>query len=99
MVYNSLFGPSVMAFKERIGQGPFLRVDLGFAWHGVRIVAEKSDLELDETTDMGFGFLIGGGYGHPITPETRIMLNANYALRRVEEENTSSIGIALNGLW
>ena len=97
-IYNYLYGLSAMHFlANQIGQGPFVRVDLGLARH----VAEAEALgeEDEEASDWGTGILLGGGYGIPVTSGTRLLVNANYALRRVEGETTSSLVLSLNGLF
>ena len=97
-IYNYLYGISAMHFlAKEIGQGPFLRVDMGLARH----VAEAEVLgeEDERATDWGTGILLGGGYGIPVTSGTRLLFNANFALRRVEGEQTSSLVLSLNGLF
>ena len=97
-IYNYLYGISGMHFlANEIGRGPFLRADLGLARH----VAEAEALgeEDEEASDWGTGILLGGGYGIPVTSGTRLLVNANYSLRRVEGETTSSLVLSLNGLF
>ena len=97
-IYNHLYGVSALHFlANQIGQGPFLRVDMGLARH----VAEAEALgeEDEEASDWGPGILLGGGYGIPVTSGTRLLVNANYSLRRVEGETTSSLVLSLNGLF
>ena len=97
-IYNYLYGMSAMHFlSHEIGQGPFVRVDLGLARHVVE--AEALGEEDEEATDWGTGILLGGGYGFPVTSGTRLLVNANFALRRVEGEQTSSLVLSLNGLF
>ena len=58
-----------------------------------------SSLGGDEKSDAGVGILLGGGYAKPITDGTRLLFNVNYAIRRVESENTRTLGISLGGLF
>ena len=51
------------------------------------------------TTDSGLGILVGVGYAHPITSGTRIVLNLNYATRRIEGDTYNTVGISLGGLF
>ena len=51
------------------------------------------------TSDWGMGFVLGGGYGIPVTSGTRLLLNANFSVRRVEGEQTSIVGGTLNALF
>ena len=53
----------------------------------------------EESSEKGAGVLLGGGYGFAVTEGTRILLNVNYAMRRVEEENYGMLGISLGGLF
>ena len=93
-IYNYLYGMSAMRFlTHEIGQGPFLRADLGLARH---VATGEGD---EEESDWGTGILLGGGYGIPVTSGTRVLLNANFALRFVEGEQTSSLVLSLNGLF
>lgn len=94
--FNSyLVSASMMHFfNNKIGKGPFVRVDLG-----------PSRLNMDTNfagtfnSEWGFGALVGGGVGIPITSGTRITINANYTIRRVEGENLKILGVTLGGLF
>lgn len=89
------FGGSAMFFlQERIGQGIFLRGDLGLA----RLVLNGSGTEA-EASDLGVGFLIGGGYGIPVSRETRILIHLNYSIRSIESETYNNLGISVSGLF
>ncbi len=97
-IYNYLYGISGMHFlANEIGRGPFVRVDLGLARHVLE--AEALGEKDEEASEWGTGILLGGGYGIPVTSGTRLLVNANYALRRVEGETTSSLVVSLNGLF
>jgi len=89
-----LLSLSAMHFTRRIGQGPFLRADGGLAWYVL-----DTSWGLDDTSDRGYGFLVGGGFAFPVADGTRILLNANYAVRHVEGENTKTLGISVGGLF
>lgn len=71
---------------EYIGKGLFARADIGTA----KILVESS-LGSSETSDNGFGFLLGGGYSWPISKGTRFDLMAGFSSRSVESENYSSL--------
>ena len=83
--------------NDNIGKGFFLRGDIGFS----KLVVQTStgSDESSDSSDWGTGFLFGGGYGFPITPGTRITLNANYSLKRVEEEQYGKFTISIGGLF
>lgn len=90
-----LLGVSSMHFFGREpGAGFFVRADLGMAWFSVSNSEDDS-----ENSDIGYGGLIGGGYGFPVTEGTRILLNINYAIRHAEGDNVSSLGISVGGLF
>ena len=74
--------------QNRIGQGPFVRVDVGPA----RAVVGNSD-DFEATSDWGWGFLGGVGYGLLVTSGTRLLFQINYGLRRVEGDTI------LGGMW
>lgn len=96
MQMNSyLLSASVMHFfGPEPGAGLFLRADLGMAWLAL------SSSETDTSgSDKGFGALVGGGYGLPISEGTRLLLNVNYALRRVEGDSYTSLGIGAGFLF
>ena len=76
---------------HEIGRGPFVRTDVGRAGQIVEVGELSSE-------DSGVGFLLGGGYGIPVTSGTQVLLNANFALRHIKGEQTKSVGITLNVL-
>ena len=97
-IYNYLYAFSVIHFlTNRIGQGPFVRADVGFARHVVE--TNIFGVKDDAVSDWGTGILLGGGMGFPVTSGTRVLLNGNLALRRVEGDVTTTIGISINGLF
>jgi len=96
-LYNLLYSFSTMHFlTHEIGQGPFVRVDMGFA--GQRGELDTGTVEIAAESDWGAGFLLGGGYGIPVTNGTRLLINANFSLRYIESI-TTSVGLTLNGLF
>ena len=88
------YAASAQYFPEEIGKGMFGRVDIGPAFGTVEASGEES-----ESSDPGFGLLVGVGYAHPITDGTRLALNVNYAIRRMEGESWKTLGISLGGLF
>ena len=88
-------------FPEEIGKGMFGRVDIGPAFGLVhqQIGVVQFSGEEQETFHPGLGFLAGVGYAHPITDGTRLALNVNYAIRRMEGESWKTLGISLGGLF
>ena len=90
-----LYGFSAMHFFEHnIGQGFFARGDLGIA--KMNLTSSEGD---NESSDSGWGFLIGGGYGFPITEGTRLMLNGNYSYKKVESEVYGKVSVNLGFMF
>ena len=71
-IYNSLYAFSTMHFlTHEIGQGPFVRADVGLALLRAEITSDESEIEeVEAESDWGVGFLLGGGYGIPVTSGT-----------------------------
>lgn len=89
-----LYSASVMQYLgEDFGSGPFLRTDIGLA----KMVLQSSEGE-DSSSDLGFGFLVGGGWSFDLGG-TRLLLNINYAYRGVEDETYNTIGFSVGGLF
>jgi hypothetical protein len=49
--------------------------------------------------DLGYGFLVGGGYGIPLSRGKSILFNVNYALRRVGADTIGTFGMTVGELW
>ena len=93
---GATYGASFMYFlQNRIGDGPFLRVDAGPS--RISLSSDSFDAEFD--SDLGFGFLVGGGYGFPVSRETRILLHVFYGSRQVEGDSWGNLGIGVSGLF
>lgn len=89
------FGASMMHFvNDTIGRGFFVRGDLGLAG-----LAVDTNVAGDASSDTGIGFLAGGGFGFNISRGTRLLLNANFAVRQVEGESFSAFGLTVGGLF
>lgn len=83
-------GASAMHFVTgEIGDGLFFRGDLGLATIGVEASGQS------RTSDQGFGYLLGGGYAFPVSNETRLLLNLNYANRHVEGYDYGALSVNL----
>lgn len=90
-----LYSFSMMYFLNNlIGQGLFVRGDAGFA----RMVVQGSGLDAT-SSDWGYGLLLGGGIGIPISSGTRLLIQVNYSFRKVEGETYGSMQISLGGLF
>ncbi len=80
--------------SDNIGKGFFLRGDVGPS----RMVVSVDGYG-DETSDWGLGVLVGAGYSIPITEGTRIVLNANYSVKKVEGEQYTKLAFSIGGLF
>lgn len=97
-IVTSLLSFSTMKFlTNKIGEGWFLRGDIGLAQSSTKV--EVGSLSDTETSDTGFGFLLGGGYGLPVSAGTRLLFNFNYSIRRIENESFRVLQISLGGLF
>ena len=83
---------SIRFLTGTIGNGLFVRGDIG----GSRFVVDVDGNK--ETSDRGFGFLVGGGFGFNITSGTRLLLNANYAVRKISNDETGTEEVKTVGL-
>jgi hypothetical protein len=90
-MYN--YSVSALYFSEIIGKGIFYRADIGRA--AIEFDSDSERINFD----AGFGFLLGGGYAHPITEGTRITANVNYAVREIEGESCNTLGVSLGGIF
>ncbi len=81
--------------EVEIGQGVFLRGDFG----GARVAVDSSEFEGFVTSAFGYGFLLGGGLGVPISPGTRVLFHANYSFRRIEGERSTALNLAFSFLF
>ena len=94
-VNSYLLGVSSMHFFGREpGAGFFIRADLGMAVFSVSSSGDDS-----ENSDIGYGGLIGGGYGIPVSEGTRILININYAYKHAAGDTVGSLGISVGGLF
>lgn len=97
-VNQYLYGASVMKFFGReTGDGLFLRGDLGFT--KAVIITDTAFGSSTSASDMGTGFLLGVGYGIPVSEESRILLSVNISNKDIEGESWSSISFNIGGLW
>jgi Autotransporter beta-domain len=89
----------LFSFGPETGSGFFLRADAGPARGVATVKSTGSILGTSSVSGWGWGLLAGGGYGIPISDETRILLQANYARRFVEGESYSSLAFTLGFLF
>ena len=97
-IYLYIWGASLIHFPNaKIGDGGFLRADVGAAFGSVEVVQDGEELE--SRSDIGIGILAGGGYAYPIMEGTRLMGGLQFALRRIEKDHYISVGLTLGALF
>ena len=93
-----LYGASIMKFfGKEIGDGLFLRGDLGLA--KASISTDTAYGTLTSTSDTGLGFLLGVGYGIPVSEESRVLLSINFSNKDIEGDNWAVVTFNVGGLW
>ena len=86
-INNIIYAVSAILYPmEYIGKGLFVRADIGTA-----VITTESSFGPTETSDYGFGFLLGGGYSWPISSGIRFDLMGGLISRNVENESYSSL--------
>jgi hypothetical protein len=92
-----LLGVSSMRFfAPEPDAGLFVRADLGVAAYRVEV---RGADHYSDTSDLGYGVLVGGGYGIPLSRGKSILFNVNYALRRVGADTIGTFGMTVGELW
>jgi len=98
-----LAGVSAMHFMgKEIGDGLFFRADIGRAQgNWVRIYEEPlNGVYMDSTvTSSGIGYLLGIGYGVPLSQGTRILLSLNVTNKRLDGETFKSTRTMIGFYW
>lgn len=90
-----LYGLSGMHFfGKEIGDGFFVRGDIGIS----KIIYESNFLP-DEESDNGTGYLLGGGFGVPISSSTRILFSLSHSNKTIEGDSYKSTTLTIGGLW
>jgi hypothetical protein len=76
-----------------IGDGLYVRGDVGIAWLNI-----QSSAGIGATSSAGFGALFGGGYSFPVSSETRLTLNIHYSSKWVEGDTYGALSVNLGVL-
>lgn len=93
-----LYGLSAMKFfGSEIGDGFLLRGDIGLTY--AKASYTLGSTTTSDTSDTGMGYLIGVGYGIPVSGQSRVILSFNYSSRDIEGDNFNSIVFSVGGLW
>lgn len=90
-----LYAGSIMHFfGKEIGDGFFLRGDLGFA----KAVVDTS-YSNPVGSDTGSGILVGVGYGIPVSEGSRILITLTASSNNIEGHDYTSTALRIGGLW
>lgn len=93
-----LYAASVMKFfGKEIGDGFFVRGDLGFARAVLNV--DSSIGSFNSESDTGTGLLLGVGYGIPVSEESRVLLSFNVSSRKIGSDSYSAVSFNIGGLW
>ncbi|MBC8210614.1 MAG: hypothetical protein H8E21_06055 [Gammaproteobacteria bacterium] len=93
-----LYSYSVMHyFGQEPGDGFYLRGDVGFT-RGVATTVTSSGTS-SSTSDWGNGFLLGVGYGIPVSSGSRVILGFSYTSKTIEDEKYTATMFSIGGLW
>ncbi len=89
-----LYGGSVMHFfGEEIGDGVFLRGDLGIS----KLVVDSSVANI--ASDSGTGILLGVGYGIKVSEGFRVLLSLTASNNNIDGHDYKSTAFRIGGLW
>lgn len=93
-----LYAASAMHFfGKETGDGIFLRGDFGIA--KASIDADTTVGSFEATSDSGTGYLLGIGYGIPVSDESRLLLSVNISNKSIEGDDISAVSFNIGGLW
>jgi hypothetical protein len=84
-------------FGREIGEGFFIRGDIGVA--KLVLSVDGNGYDENEVSESGTGFLLGGGYGFPLSEGARLLVGANVAYRSIEDEAVSTTSASIGLLW
>ena len=97
-IYQYLYSYSIHHFfGKNIGDGWFLRGDLGISKFSLNI--DTTTLKYSDDTNTGTGALFGGGYAIPASPEARVLFGAYLTSRKAEEEQMTSVNFTAGMLF
>ncbi len=86
-------------FGSEPGDGFFLRGDLGSASSVVTISNNYGYSSGNYSNGTGTGFLIGAGYGIPVSGQSRLLLSLVYSKKTIDSVDFTSSGFIISGLW
>jgi hypothetical protein len=94
-INHYLYGASVMHFFGREpGDGFFVRGD-----YGIAKVSVTDSFDNYSSSDNGTGYLIGVGYGIPVSSGSRLLISLTSSSRTIEDEEYSTTAFTVGGLW
>ena len=91
-----LYSGSYIKYLEQFGSGFFYRIDAGIA-KGI-LVFNSPYYNESESSDNGFGVLIGGGYSFDFK-HTRLLVGLNHSIMSIESDNVSYTNLMISGLF
>lgn len=86
-------------FGQNIGDGWFLRGDIGIAQYSISFSNTSGSYSTTARSESGSGVLLGAGYAWPISMETRFLLTASIASRKVSDYSIGSFNLAASWLF
>lgn len=94
-----LLGPSfIYFFGKFIGDGFFVRGDIGLAWYNVS--ASSLNYSVNQSTHKGFGSLGAIGYSIPTSSEARVLFELSLSNRKPPNaERLSTVAGTIGFLW
>jgi len=93
-----LTGVSAMQyFGEEIGDGLFLRGDIGSA--KAAVVYDNGVSTSTSTSDTGNGYLLGVGYGFVLSPGARLLLTLSMTNKSIEGETYKATRTTIGLIW
>jgi len=95
-------GPALQYFlTSKIGKGLFLRLEPGLVlqWTDVTIREGSTTIRTESEQKSGFGVLAGGGYAIPLSPGTRLTIDAHASFRSADPNEAVAVHIGAGLLW
>ena len=92
-----LYGLSFMSFLgSEIGDGLFVRGDFGIA---KAVVSSTGRFNSSTSSESGTGYLLGVGFGIPLSSQARIILGANTSSKKIDSKTYGATQFTVGILW
>jgi hypothetical protein len=79
------------------GDGFFVRGDFGISKAVVSV--SVNNVSERASSESGSGYLLGVGYGIPMSSRTRLVFGINTTSRKIDSETFKSTQFTVGGLW